>query len=239
MKLPLHAILVAALAAAPAPAQPPTPPAVPPVAAQPAQRALALARIVAPASLLVEKEIAEARRSFEAAIAESAGARSAEAAYPGLYAYVWRETEPVMRALSQASQEALHRKLAAMFAARLNAAETEALITYDSSPLGQRGLRTSIAGIEVQPDGKPPARTPGLADRVAKEIKGSMTAEDEAVALELSRHIGIEKFRSVGAEVQRIELQSVIEEEPRIQARTGAAIQQAIKRYVAAHPRRR
>lgn len=219
-------------------AAPPASPAPPAHSAEIAPRALELARIIAPASLLVEKEIAEARRGFDSSIADSPQARAAEAAYPGLYAYVWRETVPLMRALSQASQEALHGKLAAMLAARLTLDETEALIGYYSSPLGQRGLRASIAGIRVQPDGQAPALTPGLAERVAKDIGASMTAADEAAAIELSRHIAIEKFRAIGTEVQRIELESVVEGEPRIQAAVGAAVQQAIKRYMAAHPRR-
>jgi hypothetical protein len=238
VRLRLPALLLAGLAAAPAPSQPPARPAVPPVSPQPAQRALVLARIIAPASLLVDKEVAEARRSFESAIAESPRARAAEAAHPGLYAFAWRETEPLMRSLSQASQEALHRKLAAMLSARLTGEETEALIAYYSSPLGQRGIRASIAGIRVQPDGRPPAATPGLAERVAKETLGSMTAADEAVVLELGRHIGIEKFRAVGAEVQRIELEAVVEAEPVIQARIGAALQEAMNRYVTRARRR-
>jgi hypothetical protein len=235
----IPALLIAALAAVAAPAAPLASQAPSPVSARPESRALVLARIVAPLTLLVDKEIAEARRSFDSSVAGNPRARAAEAAYPGLYAYAWRETEPLMRTLSGANYDSLHKKLAAMFDARLTPKETEALIAYYSSPLGQRSLRTTIEGIRVQPEGLPPARTPGLADRAAKEALASMSAADEAAVLELSRHIGLDKFRAIGAEVQRIELQSVTENERRDQPRVSAAIQQAIKRYMAASPRRR
>lgn len=201
-------------------------------------RGMALARLVYPADLMIQKTLSEAKRTFDGAVAANPRAQAAERARPGLYAGVWRDVAPLMEAEAQAGVARMQMRLAVLYATRLTAGEMDALTAFYASPTGRRGVTTMIDAIRVQPEGLPPAPSASSA-AAAERLTREATPEDEAAALRLSQGITRDKFAALVEEVHRRMIDWTAEDEARAQARLDPAIRQALQRRMSGPVRRR
>ena len=238
--MPLR-LFLAALLAAPAPASSNQPSvgssaAVP--APKPSKRALLLASLFGPPELLVDAALREAKRGFDDMVANDPQSRATEAKWPGVHAFVWREVEPQMRADSLAAERATVARIAALFQARLNPDEIEALTVYASTPQAQRMTREMIAGIRTAPPGQPAAPTPGLARRVHADFMDGLTPDELRELAAIIKTLPREKFAALGPVVKRMRLEAAVRDEPVLQARNQAAMEAAMRRYVSRSARR-
>lgn len=233
-------LLAAALSVPAAPALAEGGEAAPLVRSATSERALLLATLYGPPELLAEQSLREAKRAFDEMVRTDPSSRATEARYPGVHAFVWKTVEPQMRSDALAAEQPTLRQIAALFADRLSPEEIEAMIALASTPGARRLTRDTIAAIRTAPPGQPPAPTPGLAERMAAnfDFTAGLTADEVRDLAGLAALVPKEKLRRLAPEVQRIRLEAAYRDEPRLQARTQAAMQAAMTRFIASRRRR-
>jgi hypothetical protein len=244
----LTAILAAALAlaapASPVPNQPPNTAAKAPAVSQ--ATAAALARTVAPADVTIALEIDQARKAILALPTIDEDAKQLEGQYPGIYAAMWVAVEPEMRRSTEADYPSYWAALERMYVARLSEQEAQAVLAFFRSPTGQKLLRGMYAAMDSGPmledmiksdSATIDAKQMQTAVEAAKaKAVGQLGPEDETSLMALVGSIDLEKFRALGAETQKITLEWVNKADPEGEEKLSRIMQDAMEKYMAAHP---
>ena len=208
--------------------------------------AAALARVVAPIELMLPAEVEQSRKAILALPTLDEDAKGLEAEYPGIYAALWAEIEPVMRRDAEAGFPSYWAALERLYLSRLTENEAQAVMRFFQSETGQKLIRTMYGGLDA---------TPMVADMVKsdnytideKQLK-AMTDSAKAKAVKeigpedhgdlwiLMASIKLDKFQALGAETQKLTLDWVNREDSEGDARLGKVMEEIMKRYMAAHP---
>lgn len=232
-----------------------------PVLAQPAQAgpkpvetsqrvtpatAAALARAVAPLELGVATEIEQARKAILALPTVDEDAKQLEQEYPGLYAALWAAVEPEVRQSSAAGYPGYWAELEKMYIARLTESEAQAVLTFFKSPTGQKLVRNMYGNVDAAPLMAEMAksddyavnekRMKALVDSAKAKTVKEIGAEDQADLWILMTSIDLKKFQALGAETQKVTLEWVNRPDPEGEERIGKIMEEAMQRYMEAHP---
>ena len=208
--------------------------------------AAALARIVAPLDVGVAAELEQARKAILALPTMDEDARQLEQEYPGLYAALWAAIEPEMKRTTEADYPSFWAALEQLYLARLSENEAQAVMTFFKSATGQKLLRNTYSSFDAAPmmaemvkadnytvDEK---QMKAAADAAKAKAVGQIGPEDHADLWILMASIDLKKFQALGAETQKITLDWVNKEDPEGDARIGKIMEEAMERYMAAHP---
>jgi hypothetical protein len=245
--MPTIALAAALALAAPAsPAAPaPNTPAQASVAVSKATAA-SLARTVAPADITIALEVDHARKAILALPTIDEDARQLEAEFPGIYAAMWAAIEPEVRRSTEADYPSYWAALENMYLARLSEQEAQAVLAFFRSATGQKLLRGMYGAMDTGPmlaemvksdsatiDAK---QMQSAVDAAKAKAVGQLGPEDEASLLTLVASMDLGKFRALGAETQKITLDWVNKEDPEGEEKLGKLMQDAMAKYMAAHP---
>lgn len=245
----MRGLLIAALVALAATGQPAQ--AVPPTAAPAAapvrsETASALARTIAPADLMIPREMDVARKAILTLPTLDSDAKQLEQDYPGIWAAVWTASEPEMLRSVTADFPKFWGSLEQLYRSRLAESEAQAILTFYRSDTGQRLLRGMVDNFDA---------TPLIAD-AAKSPTSTVSAEQMKVASEaakaaalkrlqpgdtleflaLMHFVELDKFKAIGAETQKLTLEWVNREDPEGDEKLQKIMQAAMKDYIAKHP---
>jgi hypothetical protein len=235
-----------ALAAPGSPAAPaPNTPAQASVAVSKATAA-SLARTVAPADITIALEVDHARKAILALPTIDEDARQLEAEFPGIYAAMWAAIEPEVRRSTEVDYPSYWAALENMYLARLSEQEAQAVLAFFRSATGQKLLRGMYGAMDTGPmlaemvksdsatiDAK---QMQSAVDAAKAKAVGQLGPEDEASLLTLVASMDLGKFRALGAETQKITLDWVNKEDPEGEEKLGKLMQDAMAKYMAAHP---
>lgn len=240
--------LAAALALA-APASPAAPaPYTPAQASVAVSKATAatLARTVAPADITIALEVDHARKAILALPTIDDDARQLEAEFPGIYAAMWAAIEPEVRRSTEADYPSYWAALENMYLARLSEQEAQAVLAFFRSATGQKLLRGMYGAMDTGPMLAEMVKTDSATidakqmqsavDAAKAKAVGQLGPEDEASLLTLVASMDLGKFRALGAETQKITLDWVNKEDPEGEEKLGKLMQDAMEKYMAAHP---
>jgi hypothetical protein len=240
--------LAAALALA-APASPAVPaPNTPAQASVAVSKATAatLARTVAPADITIALEVDHARKAILALPTIDEDARQLEAEFPGIYAAMWAAIEPEVRRSTEADYPSYWAALENMYLARLSEQEAQAVLAFFRSATGQKLLRGMYGAMDTGPMLAEMVKTDSATidakqmqsavDAAKAKAVGQLGPEDEASLLTLVGAMDLGKFRALGAETQKITLDWVNKEDPEGEEKLGKLMQDAMAKYMAAHP---
>lgn len=245
--MPTIALAAALALAAPAsPAAPaPNTPAQASVAVSKATAAT-LARTVAPADITIALEVDHARKAILALPTIDDDARQLEAEFPGIYAAMWAAIEPEVRRSTEADYPSYWAALENMYLARLSEQEAQAVLAFFRSATGQKLLRGMYGAMDTGPMLAEMVKTDSATidakqmqsavDAAKAKAVGQLGPEDEASLLTLVASMDLGKFRALGAETQKITLDWVNKEDPEGEEKLGKLMQDAMEKYMAAHP---
>jgi hypothetical protein len=245
--MPTIALAAALALAAPAsPAAPaPNTPARASVAVSKATAAT-LARTVAPADITIALEVDHARKAILALPTIDEDARQLEAEFPGIYAAMWAAIEPEVRRSTEADYPSYWAALENMYLARLSEQEAQAVLAFFRSATGQKLLRGMYGAMDTGPMLAEMVKTDSATidakqmqsavDAAKAKAVGQLGPEDEASLLTLVGAMDLGKFRALGAETQKITLDWVNKEDPEGEEKLGKLMQDAMAKYMAAHP---
>jgi hypothetical protein len=245
--MPTIALAAALALAAPAsPAAPaPNTPARASVAVSKATAAT-LARTVAPADITIALEVDHARKAILALPTIDEDARQLEAEFPGIYAAMWAAIEPEVRRSTEADYPSYWAALENMYLARLSEQEAQAVLAFFRSATGQKLLRGMYGAMDTGPMLAEMVKTDSATidakqmqsavDAAKAKAVGQLGPEDEASLLTLVASMDLGKFRALGAETQKITLDWVNKEDPEGEEKLGKLMQDAMAKYMAAHP---
>ena len=248
--MPTIALAAALALAAPAsPAAPaPNTPAQASVAVSKATAAT-LARTVAPADITIALEVDHARKAILALPTIDDDARQLEAEFPGIYAAMWAAIEPEVRRSTEADYPSYWAALENMYLARLSEQEAQAVLAFFRSATGQKLLRGMYGAMDTGPMLAEMVKTDSATidakqmqsavDAAKAKAVGQLGPEDEASLLTLVASMDLGKFRALGAETQKITLDWVNKEDPEGEEKLGKLMQDAMAKYMAAHPSRK
>ena len=207
-----------------------------------APTAAALARAVAPAELMVPLEVDIGRQAILSLSSLDDDGKALEAEYPGIWQAVWNAIEPEVRRYVEADHPKFWTKLEGLYSSRLTEREGQGLLAFYRSPTGQKLLRTMLAGLD----------SPSLIAGVAGSDNGNLTAEQlkaatDAARLKVLQSMGpadeeqlnalmnvitLDKFRSVGADTQRLTLDWVNSEDPAFDAKLEKLMKAALEAHM-------
>lgn len=243
----LAAALALAAPASPAAPSPATPAQAP--AAVSKATAASLARTVAPADITIALEVDHARKAILALPTIDEDARELEAEFPGIYAAMWAAIEPEVRRSTEAEYPSYWAALENMYLARLSEQEAQAVLTFFRSATGQKLLRGMYGAMDTGPMLAEMVKTDSATidakqmqsavDAAKAKAVGQLGPEDEASLLTLVASMDLGKFRALGSETQRITLDWVNKEDPEGEEKLGKLMQDAMAKYMAAHPSRK
>lgn len=243
----LAAALALAAPASPAAPSPATPAQAP--AAVSKATAASLARTVAPADITIALEVDHARKAILALPTIDEDARELEAEFPGIYAAMWAAIEPEVRRSTEADYPSYWAALENMYLARLSEQEAQAVLAFFRSATGQKLLRGMYGAMDTGPMLAEMVKTDSATidakqmqsavDAAKAKAVGQLGPEDEASLLTLVASMDLGKFRALGAETQKITLDWVNKEDPEGEEKLGKLMQDAMAKYMAAHPSRK
>lgn len=208
--------------------------------------AAALARVVAPLEIMVPAELEQARKAILALPTLDEEARQLEQEYPGLYAALWAAVEPEMRRSTEADYPSYWTALEQLYVARLTENEAQAVMTFFKSPTGQKLIRNMYGNFDAAPMLAEMAKSENytIDEKQMKAATDAAKAKaveqigpgDQADLWILMASIDLEKFKALGAETQKVTLDWVNKEDAEGEAKIGKIMEEAMKRYMAAHP---
>jgi hypothetical protein len=217
----------------------------PPQAAEaPHPRAVAMALLFIPRTLLEEVAVRGGKRGFFASMSKGAGGRELEQRYPGITAALWAAAEPeVRRAMVEEHPQYLDR-IASVYSSRLTPAELEALYQFYSTPTGRkmlgqihRGMAPDAMMEEVLRTGElsPTAMQAAVAAESRKFI-ATLTMEDRAAILGVMRSVPKAKMERLNADLIESLLQWVDKTTEQLSARLQPRIMRVAELYMREHP---
>lgn len=240
------AVLLLALAAAPggASAQ-----AKPPGQEDIRADARALAELVSPADLFVEKEVAVARQAFFAGLESDPDSKALEADHPGISKALWTAAEPELRKSLVADVPEYRAVLARVYQQRLSAAEIAALRTFYATEVGRKLVRSMLTGLDAQPmidelianpdAGISMQAATASIDAAKKKAVGQITDKDVPALMQLQRSMDLKKMNEVGVEIRRATLEWANAPDPEMDALLEKTISEAAERFFEAEAARR
>jgi hypothetical protein len=208
--------------------------------------AASLARTVAPADITIALEVDHARKAILALPTIDEDAGQLEAEFPGIYAAMWTAIEPEVRRSTEADYPSYWAALENMYLARLSEQEAQAVLTFFRSATGQKLLRGMYGAMDTGPMLAEMVKTDSATidakqmqsavDAAKAKAVGQLGPEDEASLLTLVASMDLGKFRALGAETQKITLDWVNKEDPEGEEKLRKLMQDAMAKYMAAHP---
>jgi hypothetical protein len=204
---------------------------------------------VAPLNLSVEAELAGARAGFMGMAEADPEMKALEAEYPGIFAFVYAELEPVLREQATRQWPRDIAEFAQLYDTMLKPAEIAALDAYYRTETGQRTIRTMFTGIDLapvlaevlaNPDGEVSAKTLASSTGAAKrKVMAELGPADEATAKAMLQGIGMAKLAEVGAAVQKLSLKQANAQDPASEALLNEATDKAFEKFIARHDAKR
>ena len=221
----------------------------PPEIAVAAPTSAALARTLAPAELMIPLEIDVGRKALLALPSMNEDAKTLETEYPGIWEAVWKAIEPQIRQYVEEDFPRFWSKLENLYSSRLTEREAQAILFFYRSPTGQKMLRTMLTGVDPAPliagianseDSTISAEQMRSATDTARlRVLQSLGPADQEQLKALMGSISLDKFRSIGAETQRLTLEWVNEDDPAFDAKVDPLVEAAMEKYIAERSRRR
>lgn len=207
--------------------------------------AVALARAVSPADLMIPMQVDQSRRAILALPTLDEDARQAELTYPGLYGAVWKAVEPEFRRSAELDLPPFFQALEQLYLARLTEREAQALLAFYKSSTGQKllhGMYVSfdataalVEMVKSESASIDAKQLQAAADAAKAKVIEQMGPEDETALRTLAASIDRDKAEALSAETQRITLEWVNKEDSAGDERIGKIIEAAAKAYMAAH----
>lgn len=205
--------------------------------------AAALAQTVAPADLMIPLEMDVAKKAILAFPTLDADAKQLESQYPGIWSAVWIAIEPEVRRYVESDYPKFWSALEQLYLSRLSEAEAQALLAFYRTSTGQKLLRGLIQNLDAAPavaemvesrSGSVSAeQMTAITDRAKLRAVKEIGPEDESNLMTLVKTIDLVKFRSLGAETQKLTLDWVNAEDPEADAQIQSLMEAAMERYIA------
>lgn len=213
-----------------------------PSAAVQQDKAAALAELVAGTEVTLSLELGFAKQAFDAVMATDADLKTMIDENPGLQAAVWAAVEPEIRRSSIEGNPAFLARIAALYRSRLTATELDAVYAFFEGPTGQKLVKAMYGGINPQPVIAEAMAGSGdisgsaiveAADAGRTKALSTIGPEDEPALATLTRAVSTQKLQALGAEVQKLTLDYVNEDDPVLDAKIEAVIEAAFRDYFA------
>jgi hypothetical protein len=211
------------------------------VAQEPSASAIALAKLVSGGEAGIEVEIALARTGLKGGLELAFEVKDIETEHLGLFDAVWTAVEPEVRRSIIADAPVFEDRLARLYSNSLTLTEIEGLKSFYSTPTGQKLIRSMYSGLDATPIIESAITGEGVISQEAHDAMVESATRKAASSVDpsagdlaiLERSISFEKMQRIGAEVRKLTLEWVNQEDPEFEAKLDELIGAAADKYFA------